>query len=105
MTEPIATEKTKRRLSYPMFPFKDAGDVLVGRIVERATVEIGERTRGKYIIADEKAELWLVYGSGQLDDALDRSTEGALIEITYKGTFEATSGFPTKLYEVYELEE
>ena len=88
-----------------MFTFKEDGDTLVARIVERSTVEIGDRTRGKYIMADEEGELWLVHGSGQLDDALDRSSQNSLLEITYRGTFESASGYPTKVYEVFELEE
>ena len=98
-------DRGKRRLSYPMFPFKEPGDSLIGRIIERSTVQIGERTLGKYVIADEEGELWLVHGAAQLDDALDRAAKSALLEITYQGTFESASGYPTKVYEVYELEE
>ncbi len=98
-------QRNKRRLSYPMFPFKESGDSLGGRIVERSTVQIGEHARGRYVIADEEGELWLVHGSAQMDDALDRASGNALLEIIYQGTFESASGFPTRIYEVYEVED
>lgn len=99
-------DKNRRLLSYPMFSFKEEGDRLIGRIVERSTVEIEDRTIGKYVIAEEeKGTLWLVHGSIQLDEALNRSGENALLEITYQGTTESASGYPVKVYEVYELDE
>ena len=88
-----------------MFSFKEPGDSLVGRIVEQNTFMIGEQTRGLYVIADEEGELWLVHGSVQMDAALDRADKNSLLEITFQGTFESASGYPTKIYEVYELDD
>ena len=95
--------RERKSLSLPMFRFDEPGTTLVGKVVEKSEREIDGRTRGRYVFADENGETWVVFGTVQLDDALERASRDAVIEIVYIGTEDAASGYPVKQFQVSEF--
>ena len=86
MTEQIQETKRKKQLSYPAVKFDDPGDSFIGKILDRKTREINERQFGVYTVVDSDGTRWTLFGTLQLDNALDNADEDALLEIIYTGS-------------------
>lgn len=92
------TTKTNSSVSSDRYDFEEKGQILEGRLVQRATIQTEFGPKQKYVVATAEGNKSIL-GSFQLDEKLALVDDGHLVRITFNGR-EKTKNGKVKLFDV-----